>query len=34
MCRLAVKVGIPSSLLFYVFFPFWQSFFKEIGVQV
>ncbi len=31
---MAVKVGIPSSLLFYVFFPFWQSFFKEIGVQV
>ncbi len=34
MRRLAIKVGIPSSLLFYVYFPFWQAFFKEIGVQV
>jgi predicted nucleotide-binding protein (sugar kinase/HSP70/actin superfamily) len=31
---LAVKVGIPGALLFYLYFPMWQAFFNEIGVQV
>jgi len=32
--RLAVKVGIPRALLFYLYYPMWQAFFNEIGVQV
>jgi predicted nucleotide-binding protein (sugar kinase/HSP70/actin superfamily) len=31
---LAVRVGIPRALLFYLYFPMWQAFFNEIGVQV
>jgi len=30
-----VKVGIPSALLYFLYFPMWQTFFKELGgVQV
>lgn len=28
------KLGIPSVLLYYIYFPFWLAFFNEIGVQV
>ncbi len=28
-----VKVGIPSTLLYYTYYPMWQTFFNEIGVQ-
>ncbi|MFZ5632247.1 MAG: acyl-CoA dehydratase activase-related protein [Bacillota bacterium] len=28
------RVGIPSSLLYYVHFPMWQTFFSELGVNV
>ncbi len=31
---MAVKVGIPRALLFYLYYPMWQAFFNEIGVQV
>ncbi|OPX89229.1 MAG: hypothetical protein A4E53_01593 [Pelotomaculum sp. PtaB.Bin104] len=31
---MAVKVGIPNALLYYVYYPLWQAFFNEIGVQV
>jgi len=31
---LAVKVGIPSALLYYTYYPLWRAFFNEIGVQV
>ncbi|MGI5941494.1 MAG: acyl-CoA dehydratase activase-related protein [Pelotomaculaceae bacterium] len=31
---MAVRVGIPRALLFYLYFPMWQAFFNEIGVQV
>lgn len=31
---MAVKVGIPSALLYYLYYPMWQAFFNEIGVQV
>lgn len=30
---MAVKVGIPSALLYYIYYPMWQVFFNEIGVQ-
>ncbi len=28
-----VKVGIPSTLLYYIYYPMWHTFFNEIGVQ-
>ncbi len=28
------KIGIPSALLYYLYYPFWKAFFNEIGVQV
>lgn len=28
------KVGIPRGLLFYRYFPFWESFFESLGVKV
>ncbi len=31
---MAVKIGIPSALLYYTYFPLWRAFFNEIGVQV
>ncbi len=31
---MVVKVGIPSTLLYYTYYPFWKAFFNEIGVQV
>ncbi|MCL6634546.1 MAG: acyl-CoA dehydratase activase-related protein [Peptococcaceae bacterium] len=31
---MAVKVGIPSALLYFLYYPMWQAFFSEIGVQV
>jgi len=31
---LAIKVGIPSALLYYLYYPLWQAFFNEIGIQV
>ncbi len=29
-----VKVGIPGTLFFYLFYPMWYEFFKELGIQV
>jgi len=31
---LGKRLGIPSALLYYVYYPFWLAFFNEIGVQV
>jgi len=31
---LTIKVGIPRALLFYLYYPMWNTFFNEIGVQV
>jgi predicted nucleotide-binding protein (sugar kinase/HSP70/actin superfamily) len=31
---MAVKIGIPNALLYYIYHPFWMVFFDEIGVQV
>ncbi|MCL6560925.1 MAG: acyl-CoA dehydratase activase-related protein [Firmicutes bacterium] len=31
---MTVKVGIPRALLYYTYFPMWQSFFNEIGAEV
>lgn len=31
---MAIKIGIPSALLYYIYYPFWLAFFNEIGVQV
>lgn len=31
---MAAKVGIPSALLYYLYYPMWQVFFNEIGVEV
>lgn len=31
---MVVKVGIPSALLYYTYYPLWRAFFNEIGVQV
>ncbi len=28
------RVGIPSSLFYYVHFPMWQTFFSELGIEV
>jgi len=30
---LTVKVGIPNALFYYLYYPLWQVFFNEIGVQ-
>jgi predicted nucleotide-binding protein (sugar kinase/HSP70/actin superfamily) len=30
---LAIKLGIPSALMYYTYHPFWMVFFDEIGVQ-
>lgn len=29
-----VKVGIPRSLMYYLFFPMWKTFFEELGAEV
>ncbi len=29
-----INVGIPRALLYYQFFPMWQTFFKELGAEV
>lgn len=31
---MTVKVGIPGSLLYYLYYPMWRTFFNELGVQV
>ncbi|HZK18786.1 MAG TPA: acyl-CoA dehydratase activase-related protein [Clostridia bacterium] len=31
---MAVKIGIPSALYYHQFYPFWKTFFNEIGVEV
>ncbi len=31
---MSVKVGIPRALLYYHYFPAWQSFFSELGADV
>jgi len=31
---LAIKLGIPSALMYYTYHPFWMVFFDDIGVQV
>lgn len=28
------RIGIPSSLFYYVLFPMWQTFFSELGIEV
>ncbi len=32
--RLTVRIGIPSSLLYYMHYPMWHTFFSELGAQV
>jgi len=29
-----LRIGIPQALLYYEFFPLWENFFKNIGVEV
>jgi len=29
-----IKVGVPRGLLFYRYFPFWDTFFEELGTEV
>lgn len=29
-----LRVGIPRALLFYEFYPFWETFFEELGAKV
>ncbi|SFR02067.1 acyl-CoA dehydratase activase-related protein [Desulfoscipio geothermicus] len=29
-----MRIGIPSALFYYVYFPMWKVFFEELGVQV
>jgi predicted nucleotide-binding protein (sugar kinase/HSP70/actin superfamily) len=31
---LNIRLGIPSSLFYYVYFPMWRVFFKELGVEI
>ena len=31
---MVARVGIPSSLFYYVHFPMWQTFFSELGIEV
>jgi predicted nucleotide-binding protein (sugar kinase/HSP70/actin superfamily) len=31
---MSVKVGIPRGLLYYRYFPIWQTFFQELGCEV
>lgn len=31
---MTVKVGIPRALFYYTYYPMWQAFFNNIGVQV
>ncbi|MFZ5644332.1 MAG: acyl-CoA dehydratase activase-related protein [Bacillota bacterium] len=31
---MTARVGIPSSLFYYVHYPMWQTFFSELGVEV
>ncbi|KUK81005.1 MAG: hypothetical protein XD97_0750 [Pelotomaculum thermopropionicum] len=30
---MGVKVGIPSTLFYYTYYPMWRTFFDEIGIQ-
>ncbi len=29
-----MKIGIPRSLLFFYYYPFWEELFKELGIEV
>lgn len=29
-----IRVGIPGALMYHLYFPLWQSFFNELGVEV
>ena len=29
-----MKIGIPRSLLYYYYYPFWQTLFKELGMEL
>lgn len=29
-----MRIGIPASLLFYLYFPLWEAFFNEMGAQI
>lgn len=31
---MTIKVGIPASLLYFLYYPMWRTFFNELGVQV
>ncbi len=31
---MTVKIGIPRSLLFYYYYPMWQTFFESLGAEV
>lgn len=31
---MTTRIGIPSSLFYYVYFPMWHTFFNELGVEV
>jgi predicted nucleotide-binding protein (sugar kinase/HSP70/actin superfamily) len=34
MVMLLKRIGIPRGLLFYTFFPFWKTFFEQLGLEV
>ena len=29
-----IRIGIPRALLYYQYYPMWQTFFEELGVEV
>src|SRR3990170_8147992 len=29
-----IKIGIPRALLYYQYYPMWQTFFEELGAEV
>lgn len=31
---MTIKVGIPGTLLYYLYYPMWRTFFNELGIQV
>lgn len=29
-----LRIGIPSALFYYVYYPIWKTYFEELGLQV
>lgn len=29
-----IRIGIPRALLYYQYYPMWQTFFEELGAEV